>query len=67
MGSHKMKGIPRVIYPEKPNLEGNTSQLGGKYFPQVLNHYNSQTQAVCNSYQNSQSVFHIGYLSLPSV
>ena len=23
MGSHKMKGIPKVILPEEPNLEGN--------------------------------------------
>ena len=30
LGSHKMKGIPRVITLEEPNLEGNISQLGGK-------------------------------------
>ena len=32
LGSHKMKGILRVILPEEPDLEGNISQLGGKYY-----------------------------------
>ena len=26
-----MKGIPRVILPEEPDLKGNISQLGGKF------------------------------------
>ena len=32
LGSHKMKGILRVILLEEPNLEENTSQLEGKYY-----------------------------------
>ena len=43
-----MKGILRVLLPEEPDLEGNISQLGGKYimiFPwhaYTIHHKNKQ-------------------------
>ena len=54
LGSHKMKGTPRVITLEEPNLEGNINQLGGKYwyFPHIhllwqTTHYWITKQAIC--------------------
>ena len=38
LGSHKMKGILRVTLLEEPNLEENTSQLGGKYHDMHIPH-----------------------------
>ena len=65
-----MKGIPMVILCEEPNLEGNISQLGGKYHDISLRYkitiIHKHKQYAVRSYQNSQSLLHIGYHSSPS-
>ena len=58
LGSHKMKGILRVILPEEPDLEGNISQLGGKYYNISLAciYHTKKTSCTCTSLQASWQI-----------
>jgi len=63
LGSHKMKDIPKVITLEEPNLEGNISQVEGKYWYISLTHIYCGKQLIIEL-QNKQYAFKASMQSL---